>query len=81
MRTTIVEYKRGITSLHNLMSMLHVALLEVMPSAELARTGAHGWRGYVIRSYKDLAYGHYYCQLYSRQPSVMLIEEYYNYSG
>lgn len=81
MKTTIAEYRRGIASLHNLMNLLQTALVEVMPSAVLARTGAHGWRGFVIRSYQDLACGHYFCQINRSKPAVMILEEFYNYGG
>lgn len=81
MKTTISEYKRGITSLHNLMDLLYVALLEVMPSAELARVGAYGWRGYVVRSYKNLAPGHFFCQMNNQSPTTLLMEEFCNFGG
>lgn len=81
MRSTRSEYQRGIASLHNLMDMLLVALIEVMPGADLARAGAYGWRGYVIRSYKNLASGHYFCQMHPSHPTVFQMEEYYNYGG
>lgn len=81
MKATISDYKRGIASLHNLMDMLYVSLMEVMPSVKLARTGAYGWRGYNIRRYKNLACGHYFCQIYPSLPTVLLMEEFVNYDG
>lgn len=82
MKTTIAAYKSGVAALHNLMDMLHVTLVDVMPSVELARAGGYPWRGYVIRNYqKQLAYGHYFCQIYLSEPTVILMEEFYNYSG
>ncbi len=78
MQSTIAAYKRGIVSLNNLMDMLHVALVEVMPSVELARSAGFGWRGYVIRNYLDqLAYGHYVCQLRTDQPTILLMKEFF----
>ena len=68
-------------ALHNLTNLLHMVMLDVMPAAELARNGAHGWRGFEIRSYKNLACGHYYCQFNSRKPSVLMMEEFYSYGG
>ena len=81
MRISASEYRLGIQSLHNLMDMLYTALVEVMPSADLARTGAHGWRGYQIRKYRDLAGGHFFCQIYLDEPNILLLEEFYNYGG
>jgi hypothetical protein len=63
------------------MDMLYAALVEVMPSADLARTGADGWRGYQIRRYRDLAGGHFFCQIYTSEPQILLLEEFYNYGG
>ena len=81
MKTTICEYQRGITALHNLMDMLLAALHDAMPSAELAKVGAHNWRGYVIRKYENLACGQYFCQMYPGAPTILVMEEFCNYGG
>lgn len=63
------------------MDLLQVALREVMPSVELAKTGAYSWRGFNIRKFENLASGHFFCQIYLGNPSVILMEEFINLGG
>lgn len=57
-------YLNGMRSFDNFFEMLYTAMSEAMPGALLSNNGAFIWRGYRIDSYKDLAFGQYYCHIY-----------------
>ena len=57
-------YLNGMRSFNDFFECLYAAMSEAMPGAALSDNGAYVWRGYRIDSYKDLAYGQYYCQIY-----------------
>jgi len=72
-------YLSGARDINNFFSMLHLAMLEAMPRVDISGTGAWVWRGYRVDSYKDLAKGLFYAQIYTCDPNVLVFEESYKY--
>lgn len=73
-------YLNGAKAFNNFYSMLHLAMLESMPDVEISGSGAWVWRGYRIDSYKDLAKGLFYCQIYTSDPNILMFKESYQFS-
>lgn len=72
-------YLNGAKAFNNFFSMLHLSMLESMPSVDISGSGAWVWRGYRIDSYKELAQGLFYCQIYTGDPNTLIFEESYHY--
>ncbi len=70
-------YMQGAQSYNHFFSMVHHALLECLPGVELSGSGAWVWRGYRIDSYKNLAKGLFYCQIYTGNPNILMFKESY----
>jgi hypothetical protein len=70
-------YIQGAQSFNHFFSMVHHALIECMPGVELSGSGAWVWRGYRIDSYKNLAKGLFYCQIYTSDPNTLMLKESY----
>ena len=72
-------YLNGANDFNNFFNMLHVAILESMPGVDISGSGAWVWRGYRIDSYKDLAKGLFYFQIYTGNPNILIFKESYQY--
>ena len=70
-------YIQGAQSFNHFFNMVHHALLECLPGVELSGSGAWVWRGYRIDSYKNLAKGLFYCQIYTGDPNILMFKESY----
>lgn len=79
MSTQTDRYMNSAKAFNNFFSMLHHAMLESMPNIEISGSGAWGWRGYRVDSFKDLARGLFYCQIYAYDPNILIFKESYNY--
>jgi len=70
-------YLLGAQSFNHFFNMVHHALLECLPEVKLSGSGAWVWRGYRIDSYKNLANGLFYCQIYTGDPNTLMLKESY----
>jgi hypothetical protein len=52
-------------------------MIAAMPDVALSKSGAWVWRAYKIDSYKELAKGQYYCQIYPPSPNTLFFKESY----
>lgn len=78
MGTKTETYLLGMKAINSFFYMLYAAMQESMPGAMISKNGAYVWRGYRIDSYRELAYGQYYCQIYPcDNPEVLIFQESY----
>jgi len=70
-------YLKGAQSFNHFFSMVYQAMIECMPEVEISGSGAWVWRGYRIDSYKNLAKGLFYCQIYTHDPNILMFKESY----
>ena len=77
MKEQTSRYVKGMQSVENFFVMLGAAMRTAMPGVEISTTGCMWWRGYKINSFKTLAKGQYFCQIYTGNTNTLIFEEDY----
>ncbi len=70
-------YIRGMGAINHFYSMLYSAMREAIPDAQISQSGAYVWQGFLIDSYKELAYSQFSCQIYPGIYRFLIFQESY----